>query len=156
MSSQFRLSSRQHAKAIYPRTEDDKKVVESSQTHSAVPPAAIQVEATDDHNRFEECDDDSPVKMLKQKAEENITLHVSPERINSCQSERPIGKLQENEENQIEPIPAELVHLAFLSQNVLVKNPVATVPSCSWNRGTVRCFSSAPWSLDILAVSGGD
>jgi hypothetical protein len=93
MSSQFHLPTSQDAKAVDPGTENDKKIVESSETHSPVPPADIQIETTDNHNRFEQCDDDNPVKMLKQKAEKNVTLHMRPERIDPCQSERPIGEL---------------------------------------------------------------
>jgi hypothetical protein len=93
MSSQFRLPSSQHSKAVHPGTKDNQEVVEGSKTHSAMPPADIQIKATDYDHGFEECDDDHPVKMLKHEAKENVALHMSPKRIDSCQSKRPIGQL---------------------------------------------------------------
>ena len=68
MSSQFRLFSSQYAKAVHPRTKNDQKVVEGSETNGAMAPADVKIESTHDHDCFEKGDDNRPVKMLKQKA----------------------------------------------------------------------------------------
>jgi hypothetical protein len=133
----FHLSSCQDAEPIHPWTKDNQKVVESSETHSAVPPAAIQVEASDDHDGFEQCNYGNPVKVLKQETKKNVALHVSSVYIDSRQSKRPIRQLEQKEKNKIEPIPTELAHSAFLSR--IIPSECLSTLAQRFN-GRVHCF----------------
>jgi hypothetical protein len=89
----FRLFSSEYAKPVHPRTKNDQKVVERPETNSAVPPADIQIESSHDQNCFEKGNNDRPVKMLKQKAKENIAFNTGSKGIDTCQSEGPIRQL---------------------------------------------------------------
>jgi hypothetical protein len=108
------LPSCQHSEAIDPGTENNQKVVEGAHTHGAMPSSGVEIEATNNDNRFEKRDDDSPVKMLKQEPEQNVALYLSSERVDSRQGKRPVRKLEKNEKDQVEPIPTEFAHSTFL------------------------------------------